>query len=273
MLSTSLLEQVCVEPALNNSRVADPIDAAALSKSLTVALEQANAHVRRIVQANKWSKAGSTVVVALVQGNTAVIANLGDSPLFHFAAATGRFTKVTEDHTVAGVLVRAGRITPEMARVHEGRSQLEFYCGIDKLPREMPLHTLELATGDFLVLCSDGISGHLLDEQLGTIVRDGTDDLEHTASALFKAALDMGETDNQTLILWQHGALQLGAVDTVPRTDVTPADTATLTEAAPVPTVPLDDAAPATTTEPGEKAVVDAAEVSTTDTRVDRSEA
>lgn len=124
------------------------------------ALEQANAHVRRMVEANKWGKAGSTVVVAAIPGDAAVVANLGGSPLFPYQARSGQLREVTEDHTVAGVLLRAGMITPEMARYHEGRSRLEFYLGGANLVEEelREKHYLRYVD-DFVVLSND--KGHL----------------------------------------------------------------------------------------------------------------
>jgi len=203
-VSLSLFEQLIAEPAINHLEVVPSIDADTLSQALMNALEQANAHVRRMVEANKWGKAGSTIVVAALLDNTAVVVNLGDSPLFHYQASSRQLTKVTEDHTVAGVLLRAGMITPEMARFHEGRSRLEFYLGGEELPKEAPQHRVVLASGDLLLLCSDGVNGAILQEQIAEILSDSSGDLERMADRLLQASLQAGETDNQTLILWRH---------------------------------------------------------------------
>lgn len=203
-MSLALFEQLILEPSINRLEPAAPVEIEALPQALMNALEQTNAHVRRMVESNKWRKAGSTIVVAAILDNTAVVANLGDSSLFHFQSNNRQLVKVTDDHTVAGVLLRARMITPEMARYHEGRHRLEFYMGCSQLPREAPLYQVKLSAGDLLLLCSDGISGSLLPEQIAAILADPGGDLAVIADCLLKASLDAGETDNQTLILWKH---------------------------------------------------------------------
>lgn len=200
----SLHEKLVVDSSINRLEKPRVDSAETLSKALKEALKEANSHVKRMVEANKWGKAGSTIVVAAVLNDMAVVANLGDSPLFHYQANSKELRKITEDHTVAGVLLRFKRITPEMARYHEGRHRLEFYVGCPELPEDEPIYLVNLAQGDMLLLCSDGVSGSFSDEDIGKIFAAGGNDIEKIADALVKASLDAGETDNQTLIIWQH---------------------------------------------------------------------
>ena len=128
--SLSLFESLTIQSSINSlPQEAPEISLEKLSQCLQEALKAANEHIGRIVKNNNWGTAGSTVVVAAILENTALVINLGDSPRFHYQASSKRLTQVTEDHTVAGVLQRAGMITAEMARVHEGRSRLQFYVG------------------------------------------------------------------------------------------------------------------------------------------------
>ncbi len=202
-VSMALFEQLSVQSSLNHSQPS-PIDAQRLSAALMSAVEQANAYVRRLVEANKWGKAGSTIVIAAILEDSAVVAFLGDSPMFHFQVEEGKLTKVTEDHTVAGVLQRAGMITPEMARYHEGRSRLEFYLGGASLPRENPVRFVDLKPQDLLLLCSDGVSGSLTETQITKILSECGTNLKQAGESLIQTAVEAGETDNQTLILWRH---------------------------------------------------------------------
>jgi serine/threonine protein phosphatase PrpC len=199
-VALALCESLLIEPRLNILDTAPPPTRQGMQRLLMSALEQANAHILRMVETNRWPKAGSTLVCALVIGARAVVANLGDSPLF--LLRDGVLTQVTEDHTVAGVLLRAGLITPEMARVHEGRGRLEFFAGARELPSKPPLYDLPLEPGDVLLLCSDGVNGTFTPEDMATCFADA--DLETAADRLLTAAQAAGETDNQTLILWRY---------------------------------------------------------------------
>lgn len=211
-ISHALFEDLIVEATLNRTDNLPPFRRPSahqafsperLKSAVLGALEQASAHVRRMVEVNGWKKAGSTAVVAIVCGRRVVAANLGDSPLFHFDARERRLRQITDDHTVAGVLMRAGVIAPEMARVHEGRSRLEFYLGAESLPKDEPAHSFETAPGDLLLLCSDGVSGALSLEELERCLGE-TSDLEAKAERLVELSRETGETDNQTLILWRQ---------------------------------------------------------------------
>jgi PPM family protein phosphatase len=212
-VSLSLFEQLSVERAINRLSDGEMISAGMLQAAAWSALEQANVYIQRMVQANKWGKSGSTIVLAVIMGSTAIVANLGDSALFHRRAQDRQLFKVTEDHTVASVLLRAGMITPEMARYHEGRSSLEFFLGAANLPREAPIRQVALAPGDLLLLCSDGVSGAVTQEQITDVLADPNDDLNHIADRLLQIGLAAGETDNQTLILWRHGGASGGAAE------------------------------------------------------------
>jgi protein phosphatase len=204
-ISHALFECWVVGRRLNHSAPCTALpDVADLSAGLMEAIREANAHVRRMVEKGGWGKSGSTVVAAAIAGDALVAANLGDSPLFHYEARTTTLHKVTEDHTVAGVLLQAGLITPEMARFHEGRSRLEFYIGGANLPRQDPVQVRHLHAGDILLLCSDGVSGPLREEEIRAVLGSPHRNLEQMAEQLLELSRATGETDNQTLILWQQ---------------------------------------------------------------------
>jgi protein phosphatase len=207
-VSLVLFEQLCVSLAMNDVGEARAVTIEDIVRVMKEAIEQANAHVLRMVRNNNWEKAGSTIAVAAILGTTAVVVNLGDSPVFHYQYSANTMKKVTDDHTVAGALMRRGKITPEMARHHEGRSRLDFFVGIEKLPHKLPIHTIELASEDLLLLCTDGVSGTLLNKQIEELLDAPNGELDVVAQRLIEAALLVGETDNQTLILWQQGMMR-----------------------------------------------------------------
>ena len=200
--SRALFEALVVEKSLNSS-TSPLISTEDIAKTLESALEQTNAYINRMVEVNNWNKAGSTIVVAVIYDKSAVITNLGDSPLYYFQSSTKELKQLTEDHSIAGILLKANEISPEMARVHSGRSQLQYFLGAERLPKKLPIATIDLAENDILLLCSDGISGKLELEQIAKILKAKTK-LAKKADLLITEALKEEETDNQTLILWQY---------------------------------------------------------------------
>jgi PPM family protein phosphatase len=210
-LSQSLFEQLITNVALNSPAPA-PLTPHHLQTAIADALSQVNSYILKMVQNNHWAKAGSTLVLALILGNQAVVANLGDSPLYHFDAQSQSLQQITQDHTVAGMLLQAGMITPEMARVHEGKSQLQYFIGGDHLPKELPITTLTLQPNDQLLLCSDGINGSLELSQIENTLKN-TETLDAAADHLLRLGQTNQETDNQTLILWRQPS-SIAAPDT-----------------------------------------------------------
>lgn len=197
-LSISLLEQLVVLPSINDAAISPSIQ-----EVLTTAIEQANTYILRMIDKNRWGKAGSTLVLAIVSPDRCWISNLGDSPLYHWQVSTKEFKQITTDHTVANGLRIGGLIDEEMAAHHSGKHVLELYMGCAKFPNPVPFHEVLLSAGDRLLLCSDGISGDLPQDLLQTILQSKSS-LKEVSEQLMAQSLGAGATDNQTLILWEH---------------------------------------------------------------------
>lgn len=212
----SVYEQTFLEAALHIREIATDVET--LKTIVLEAIRNASYHVTRMVRVNGWDKAGSTLAVALIAGDSAVIANLGDSRVYHFRPPQGKLTQLTDDHSVAGLLLRAKMITPEMARFHEGRTRLEFHLGSKELPAEIPVRSIALEPGDLLLLSSDGVHGVLSDERIAEVLTMPNEELSSVGENLSRAAKELGETDNQSLILWRY----IGrAVRDLPASEVT----------------------------------------------------
>ncbi len=202
--SRFLFERLCLEPALNATVEASQLHLSQLEDALAAALRDANGYLRKIIESNQWEQAGCTLVAAAICGDLALVTNLGDSPLFHYDATTNELRKITDDHNESGVLLRAGLINKEIARVHEGRARLVHYIGMKELPAELPLHKVALAPGDRLLLCSDGVCGQLTEAKMQECVGAAGEPLAEVAAQLMAQARAAGEKDNQTVLLWQH---------------------------------------------------------------------
>lgn len=140
---------------------------------------------------------GTTMVAALLQGTTAYLLNIGDSRAYHIGGQG--IKKLTRDHSVVEDLVARGKITPEQARSHPQKNLITRAIGSTFKVRA-DLHEKELLAGEYLLLCSDGLSNLVTDqEMLYEILHGGT--AETCCQRLVDITLSRGAQDNVTIIL------------------------------------------------------------------------
>ena len=145
---------------------------------------------------------GTTIVAALVIKQQMVIGHIGDSRVYHITA--NEMVQLTEDHTLVNELVKSGQVTPEDALHHPRRNVITRAVGTDAQV-EVDIITGSLSDGDVLLLCSDGLTNMVSDEQvLQTIQEDGLE-LAAKAERLIQMALHAGGDDNITVVLLQQG--------------------------------------------------------------------
>ena len=165
---------------------------------LTRCVERANLAVYERSQSNAaYHGMGTTLVSALVTPEVAVIGNVGDSRAYHIGASGIR--RVSRDHSVVEEMVEAGEITREEARVHPNRNLITRALGPD---RNLACDTFAIPfeKGDFLLLCTDGLTGTVLDEELCDAVR-ATDDGAAALERLLALSRSRGAPDNVTAVL------------------------------------------------------------------------
>ena len=141
----------------------------------------------------------TTAVAVLVNPQGATAAHVGDSRAYRLRA--GVLTGLTEDHSWVNEQVRAGLLTDADARRHPWRNVVTraITGGDDPQPE---LATLEFSAGDRILLCSDGLSAVVSNDDIARILSaDGT--LDHTCARLIEAANDGGGPDNITVVLLQ----------------------------------------------------------------------
>lgn len=140
---------------------------------------------------------GTTITVALVKPESLIVAHVGDSRAYVLHA--GELAQVTDDHSWVGEMVRRGEITMAQAAVHPHRSVITRALGTDG---DVTPDTTEvpLASGDRVLLCSDGLTGMVSDQVIAELLQQGNDPQE-TADALVRAALAGGGEDNVTAIV------------------------------------------------------------------------
>lgn len=142
---------------------------------------------------------GTTIVAALVLGAQAYLLNVGDSRAY--LVREDGIQRITRDHSVVEDLVTRGDITPEQARQHPQKNLITRALGAEKALRP-DLYRQTLESGDVLLLCSDGLS-NLMDDQelLYEVIHGG--DMETCCQRLLNIALNRGAPDNVTVVLLQ----------------------------------------------------------------------
>lgn len=142
---------------------------------------------------------GTTLSLMWRGGHYMYIAHVGDSRIYRFGA--GGLEQITQDHSLVEELVRARILTREEARRHPRRNIITRALGTqgDNAP---DLLAAERRRGDVWLLCSDGLTGMVSDEEIARTLGE-TKDLDAAADSLLARALEAGGRDNVTLILWR----------------------------------------------------------------------
>lgn len=173
-------------------------DDPAIGEMLGDSINELSRHV------HEWSKEvpesygmGATVVVALVTGRHMHIVHMGDSRAY--LLRNGVMRLLTQDHSVVSLLIQHGEITDQQAAVHPARGRLTRYVGMEAAVQSLP-QTLEIQSGDRLMLCTDGLWGMVSSEVL-TLILARHADAEMTCLDLVVAGKKAGGADNLTAVV------------------------------------------------------------------------
>lgn len=160
------------------------------------------AHQAVLEQGPDGSGTTLTLLAALdpAEGRWAV-ANVGDSRVYRRPAGSAVLQQLTVDHSAVQMLVDAGELTPDEARVHPRRNVITRALGTTE-QLVVDVGEVHAVPGDRFLLCSDGLTGELLDEEVLALIEDNTDP-QSAVDALVQAALWRGGRDNVTVVLVQ----------------------------------------------------------------------
>ena len=142
---------------------------------------------------------GTTLTAAYLDEADVAIAHVGDSRAYLFR--DGELTRLTRDHSLVGELVERGKLTEEQAAEHPQRSIITRALGPEP-DVKVDTWTYPVRPGDVLLLCSDGLTSMLKDEQIADILRPASS-LDDAAEALIARANDAGGRDNITVVLFR----------------------------------------------------------------------
>lgn len=146
---------------------------------------------------------GTTLVALIVRQDQALVVNVGDSRCYKLDGDGVR--QVTTDHTWVEETVAAGMLTREEAEAHQYRHVITRALGTER-DVACDLFEMELAEGDVFMLCSDGVTNHVSDDQIGAILKAGSP--SESAWRLVGDALVGGGSDNATVIVVRVDGLE-----------------------------------------------------------------
>lgn len=190
--------RLAVEPIAAFDRSFGGVSPDRIADALSKAVLDANRAVYQRAQADaKVRGMGTTLTVLAIADSSAHLAHVGDSRCY--LIRDGEISQLSSDHTLVARMVAEGKLTPEQAETHPQRSILTRALGAEP---EIDVDTLEIQIqpGDRLVLCSDGLSSTVGDEQIRLTLADSTD-LREGCRRLVEAANSLGGPDNITVVL------------------------------------------------------------------------
>ncbi len=175
-------------------------DSLAPGERLQAIIQEANRRIyERARTDSDVSGMGTTVTAALLTGGRVTLGHVGDSRAYRIR--DGELEQLTEDHSLVADLMRSGRLTPEEAEAHPQRSVITRALGTD--PRvEVDTTTVEAEPGDLFLLCSDGLTTMVGDDDIVGIL-SAAPTLDDAAKELVRAANTGGGEDNVTVVLFR----------------------------------------------------------------------
>ena len=175
----------------------DQLPSGSLKNFLEVAISRANnLMIDKIMEQPELAGMGTTLVACVVKDSVAHIAHVGDSRAY--LLQKDDIVQLTRDHSMVQVLVDQGQISPEEAKNHPKRNVITRAVGINR-NIDIDYDEIPLQDGDILLLCTDGVTGHIDDRELWQLVREH--DFFDAAQALIDEANARGGSDNSTAVL------------------------------------------------------------------------
>ena len=167
-------------------------------KIIRAAIENANTQLLREASDNEtMSGMGTTMVLVTIVVHYAYVANVGDSRLY--LVDENKISQITKDHSLVEEMVRMGEISRDDARNHPDKNIITRALGAGR-DVDVDFFDIRLTPGDILLLCSDGLSNMVPDEDIRQVIRT-SETLEETGRRLVSMANDNGGRDNIAVVL------------------------------------------------------------------------
>lgn len=178
---------------------------------MEIAIQRANDSIYRMSREQpRFAMMATTIVALHLDGLRATVGHVGDSRLYRLAP-DGRLSRETDDHSLVEEEMRAGRLTPEQAASHPNRNVISRALGAEASV-EVDMRSFEVERGTIFLLCSDGITRHVPDEELSTVLRNART-LDAACEELKRRCFERGAEDNLTAVVVRVGGEGAPAVD------------------------------------------------------------
>jgi protein phosphatase len=173
----------------------------AWKERIETALVGANYDLRALgAQRDGGSRMATTMVVTVIHDGEAEIANVGDSRAYHWRNKVLR--QITKDQSLVAQLVEEGAITAEEAESHPRKHVLLYSIGSDRKPK-VDLYHLPLQKDDILLMCSDGLTRHVSDPEISSLLSTEPDP-DEAAQQLIALANERGGQDNISVVVLRY---------------------------------------------------------------------
>jgi len=170
---------------------------------LKTAVRHANSRVIEATrESTEYEGMATTVAAVLVDGNLANLAHVGDSRIYVWSS--GAIAQLTRDHSWVNEQIETGAISPEQARSHPLRNVVTRALG-GRADLVVDIQSRHMAAGDMLLLCSDGLTTMVADDDIARILGEAQGDVAKAAAALVGEANERGGEDNITVVLLKFG--------------------------------------------------------------------
>ena len=174
------------------------LDQEKIDQILQSAVKLANFTVfDQAAQFEEFSGMGTTLVAALIRDNKATLVNVGDSRVYGINRSGIRL--LTKDHSLVQMMVDRGDLTPEVAKSYPGKNLITRAVGTEPMVM-CDIYHREVNKGDYLLLCTDGLSNVMDDQEILFEVVHGVNK-QHCCRRLLDIAKNRGAPDNVTSIL------------------------------------------------------------------------
>ena len=179
------------------------VDGSDVEDLMELAIQRANASIHQMAQEHaKFSMMATTIVALHLKGNIATFGHVGDSRLYRLTP-DGQLHRETEDHSIVEEEVRAGRMTPEQAANHPSKNVISRALGAEQ-GVEVDMKTMEVEEGTEFLLCTDGITRHISDNELRQLMVV-SDNLDKLCDELKRRCYERGAEDNLTVVAVRVG--------------------------------------------------------------------